>query len=369
MPDEATPTAVTPDAEVTPASNPAPAPAAETPQPPATTKALTLEEAMEAVDFGKMTDAQISAFESGDFSSLGLPGPSAPAAPASEDEPPATPRKAALAAATPEQLREAGESIPNRVSIASLAAEDRARTVRALELIRGGKSAAQAFAETFGITTAPAQDATETPAAPAMQPVPEVPNEVADLEGQLAVLQSKYQQAKAAYDPAATDFLEQIQDVKFDLREAKNRVASVAAQFETEQTRSHQRVLDQYSDLITSNPQFLPLCDHEISLAQKQNDPILSQPDWPENIAKRVQSKYFQREAVKNAEPKNSEAQPIPPAPSNAVRLPGSPTGPGFAAGTLSPQVAQAEVDKLTPEQEEAFIKELDRITAPPRRA
>ena len=315
----------------------------------------SLDEALEGADLAQMTDAQIRDFESGDPERV----------------------EAALAAVQPnaEPRDGPGEEVsalaPARVSIKALKPEDRARTVQALDLIRAGKAPADAFAEVFG-SPGQAQDgdgfAQESTnghdegfdhsqtqmAAP----------QVAELEQHLTLLQHQYKQAKESYDPLATDLLEQMTDLKMDLREARREASVVSGHWQGQQAESHNRMMDQFSDLITDEDTgFVSCCDDEILLAEAKNDPILNHPDWPEKIGRRVIDKFFKGHAAQSPGHANGTSL-IPPAPRHSMRLPGSPVGPGFSAGALSPQTAMAEIDKLTPEQQDAFIHSLDRLTS-----
>jgi hypothetical protein len=314
----------------------------------------SLDEALEGADLTKMTDAQIRDFESGDPERV----------------------EAALAAQmTPRAPGDESAAAPARVSIKALKPEDRARTVQALDLIRAGRTPAEAFAEAFGIT---GQAQTQTheadgfaqegvadfyaaaDSAPGLADAPQV----AELEGHLAMLQQQYQEAKASYDPGATDLLEQLTDVKMDLREARHEASMVQNHWQGTQAESHTRAMDMFADLITDEAaEFVPHCDDEILLAEAKNDPILNHPDWPEKIGRRVIDKFFKGHAANSLGHARGASQ-IPPAPRHAVRLPGSPVGPGFSAGALSPQTAMAEIDKLTPEQQDAFIHSLDKLTS-----
>jgi len=167
-----------------------------------------------------------------------------------------------------------------------------------------------------------------------------------------------------AYDPGATDLLEQLTDVKMDLREARHEASMVHNHWQGTQAESHTRAMDMFADLITDGAaEFVPHCDDEILLAEAKNDPILNHPDWPEKIGRRVIDKFFKGHAANSLGHARGASQ-IPPAPRHSVRLPGSPVGPGFSAGALSPQTAMAEIDKLTPEQQDAFIHSLDKLTS-----
>lgn len=311
----------------------------------------SLDEALQGADLSKMTDAQIKDFESGDPERV----------------------EAALVAVQPQEEPRsgAGEEVsafaPARVSIKALKPEDRARTVQALDLIRAGSTPADAFAEAFGIAAQAqagngfAQD--EAPGFDESQAQMAAP-QVAELEQHLTLLQHQYKQAKESYDPAATDLLEQMTDLKMDLREARRQAAVMSDHWQGRQAESHNRMMDQFSDLITDEDTgFVSYCDDEILLAEAKSDPILNHPDWPEKIGRRVIDKFFKGHAA-NSPGHAKGTSLIPPAPRHSMRLPGSPVGPGFSAGALSPQTAMAEIDKLTPEQQDAFIHSLDRLTS-----
>lgn len=293
-------------------------------------------EVLESADITKMSDAQIADFESGDPERV----------------------HAAL-------TKKHGEDGPSRVSIKALKPEDRARTVQALDLIRAGTAPADAFAEVFGISALPpaVAAAVSEPVHEEAEAEADVP-QVADLENHLAYLKQQYRAAKESYDPAATDLLEEMTDVKMELREARREQAAVNQSWMSDQAESHARAMEQYGHMITDpNSNFLPFCDDEIVLAEARNDPILNQPDWPEKIGQRVMDKFFRGQAAYSPNLMRGLSQ-IPPVPRQSVRLPGSPVGPGFSAGSLSPQTALAELDKLTPEQQDAFIQSLDHLTS-----
>ncbi len=315
----------------------------------------SLDAALEGADLAQMPDAQIRDFESGDPERV----------------------EAALAAVQPnaEQRAGAGEDAnalaPARVSIKALKPEDRARTVQALDMIRAGKSPADAFAEVFGITGQAhggdgftQEDASGYDEAFDYSQSQMAAPEVAELEQHLTLLQHQYKQAKESYDPMATDLLEQMTDLKMDLRDARREASAVSNQWLGQQSDSHNRMMDQFSDLITDeNTGFVSCCDDEVLLAEAKNDPILNHPDWPEKIGRRVIDKFFKGHAAQSPGHARGTSL-IPPAPRHSMRLPGSPVGPGFSAGALSPQTAMAEIDKLTPEQQDAFIHSLDRLTS-----
>ncbi len=310
----------------------------------------SLDEALEGADLAQMTDAQVRDFESGD------------------------PERVEAALAAQMKPRGAGEDsalAPARVSIKALKPEDRARTVQALDLIRAGSTPAEAFAEAFGITGQgqaaegyAQEDGAYYDEAPDYSQMQEAVPQVADLEQHLSLLQQQYQQAKESYDPVASDIMEQMTDVKMDLRDARREEAVVNNHWQGQQAESHTRAMDMFSDLITDEgSEFVPHCDDEILLAEAKNDPILNYPDWPEKIGRRVIDKFFKGHAAQSPGHARGSSV-IPPAPRHSLRLPGSPVGPGFSAGALSPQTAMAEIDKLTPEQQDAFIHSLDKLTS-----
>ncbi|WP_395746562.1 hypothetical protein [Prosthecobacter sp.] len=331
----------------------------------------SLVEVLGDADLTGMTDAQMADFESGDAE-----------------------RVAAALMAMHSQHAEAGEfegepgtdagadegaafmGGPARVSIKALKPEDRARTVQALDMIRAGCTPAEAFAEVFGITGGAAEDEGMyveegeddyygEPEAPELEMMSaSAAPQVAELEQQLTALQQQYRTAKHTYDPAATDLLEQMTDVKLDLREARREAEAVNREWLGAQEESLARTTEMYGELMADEESgFVPCCEDEILLAEAKHDPILNYPDWPEKIGRRVIDKFFNGHAAQSPGHARGWSQ-IPPAPRHAVRLPGSPVGPGFSAGALSPQTAMAEIEKLTPEQQDAFIQSLDKLTA-----
>lgn len=342
----------------TPANdNPNPAKAGETPKEP------TLEEAMAQVDLGALTDKQLADLESGDpakvRSALGL-----------KDAPPASPD----APDAPTAPAAAGDGVPHRVSVKALPEAARVKLVKAIDLVRAGKTPEEAMAEMFGITQPAATPAAkadpepgqepETPAAPA---APAVPDMVKSIQDKIEAKKAEIKAVKAEYGDT-DELLLELGELNADLREAKREAekqAAVEADFNAKQAASHARAMDKYSELITEGPEFLEYCDAEIVLAERRNDPMLNSPDWPEKIGQRVADKYFKgRVAQSSPSGEGKSTSQIPPAPKNSVRLPGSPVGPGFASGSLSPDTAAAEIEKLTPEQQDALLLELDKQTS-----
>ncbi len=189
---------------------------------------------------------------------------------------------------------------------------------------------------------------------------------VVELEARLAGMKGEYDRAKAEYDPRAQDLLEEMMDVKLDLREAQRARAGLLQ----EQRASHVRAMEAHADLMAdAESPFLDLCEMTISLAQRNNDPILTEPDWPERIAKQVRGKFFKGAAARSAALVGSRPQiPVPPAPQARVRLPGSPVGGGFAPGSITPETALAEFDQLTPEEQETALAQIARAADGRRR-
>lgn len=353
---------------IAPAAAPSPSPSAPAaaeaapivaPVPnPAETAAPTEAEALASFDITKYTDTQVAELESGDperiAKVLGSTAQTADAKPAAEAKP--NPE-------TPPEHADNGET-KARISIKSLKPEDRAKMVQAMEAVRGGKSPAEALADAFGISTAaPAAPADEsTPATPPAAEVVAPHPKVAAIEAQVAAKQAELAKAKLTFDPAKDDLLEELQDLKLDLRDAR-REAAIEAQkqaahaeyattWEAAQAESHARSMSKFSDLITDpeangDDGFLTRCNYEIYLAEQRKDPILAQADWPEKIGQKVFDKFFKGKAANSADPDANESPSVPPAPKQTVRLPGSPAGIGTAAGGLSLEAAEAEFAKL----------------------
>jgi len=75
---------------------------------------------------------------------------------------------------------------------------------------------------------------------------------------------------------------------------AEESVNPEVQKWEEAQAASHARAMVQFSALIKDDKSgFLQRCDDEIAAAQKNNDPIVTQPDWPEKIGQRVFDKFF----------------------------------------------------------------------------
>jgi hypothetical protein len=359
--------AAAPETKGAPSTPPNPAPAPSDAPAAKLNDQPSLEDAMKQVNLDNLNEGQIADLESGDperiAKALGVEAPKKDALSENNGNEPSPANN--------------GDEAPERISIKALPASERAKLVKALTAVRSGKAAPDAFAEafgTFGTPQAPATLAakpegdkpTDQPPAPEVKSAPKV----AELETRLAELKADYDKKKAEYDPTAQDILEQMQDLKLDLRDAKREAEQDAREelaWMNAQKASHERAMSQFADLITESPDFLDYCEAEIVLAERKNDPVMAKPDWPENIAKRVSEKYFNGKAANSSAPAKDEPHnPIPPAPNQRVRIPGSPVGPAFAPGSLTVETAQAEFDKLTTEQQEATLAEIVKRTSKP---
>lgn len=333
---------------------------------------------MDAISLDSVTEAQLADIESGDpvrmAAALGLEAPKKQQDAATPAGNP-TPATVKPNESAPGGNGEEDGSGLNRVSIKALPPAARLKLVEAISRAREGGDFEAILRDSFGVqpaAAAPAQPASQQePASPAAQPAAIQAPEVVALETKLAGLKTKYDAAKATYDPAANDLLEEMMEVKLDLRDAKREAARESAEhavFMTQQKESYERVQEQYADLMTDpDSHFMRACDAMISLAERNKDPLLTQPDWPEKIAKQVKELFFKTPAAQSAAPGDKPQTTIPPAPKSQVRLPGSPVGPAFAPGSITPETALAEFDKLTPEQQEATLTEIAKVTSQKR--
>ncbi len=313
----------------------------------------TLDHALEAVDLDGLTADQVAELESGDADRMAavLQVKEAPAGRGTGD----------------------GSGL-NRVSIKALPPAARLKLVEAISRVRDGGDFEAALREAFPPAQQEEADAEAWQARdaahqelPASAPATRG-HAVAEVEGRLEGLRLAYEQAKAEYDPRSNDLLEQMMDLKLDLREARQAEAGHAR----DQRASYERAMQQHADIIhAAESPFMDLCDMMISLAERNNDRILTLPDWPEQIAKQVRSRFFRGTAAGSAAPWGGLTQmqaPVPPAPQNRVRLPGSPAGNGVAAGSVTPETALAEFDRLTAEEQEATLAEIARAADGRRR-
>lgn len=357
QPQTATPI-TTPDATQTPSTPPpsdttpaTPPVAAPEKKPDAETSQPTVDELLASVDITKMSDAQLSDIDSGDparirAAVLAASGvKEAPAPPKPTEQPPETPQ---------------GDDL-KRISLKAIKSpEERAAVAQAVQLVREGKheTFAAALAEVFKLNKA---DATATPPAnpdapPASTP-PAVDTQIQEIETKIATLTAERKAARESFDYDKSEELgDQIADLKLDLRDAKREAASKAEaakgdeakqqQWEADEAASRDRALTKYGEKMTDpDSAFADYIEVEIALAERKNDHILSQPDWPEKIADRVNAKYFN-----GKEAAHSTSQPpsqIPPAPPPGVRLPGSPVGNGAQTVALTAAAAAAELAKM----------------------
>lgn len=338
--------------ETTPAIEAAPAaPAVET-APVTTTPAAAPSEAdvsaaMEAM--GELTSAQLDAMGSGDFSGITL---------TPKDDKPTESKPAESAPAAP-TAPSAAEKV-HRLSLGGLKPESRAKMVEFKSLVTGGMDEAEAAAKVFGVAAAPAVTTApaEAEGAPPKDEPAAPPPALQELQDKVAAKQAEIKAIRDEFGDA-TELIEQLQDLKLDLRDAQREHQSssaAAAAMQTQVNASLQRVMAEFSEL-WSDPKanFESLCDDEFVLAQHKNDPVLAQPDWPEQIAKKVKEKFFKRYDVDNAGDNEDDPQ-IPPLPDQKVRLPGSLTGQTSVPGSFTEGGILAAFDSLTREQQDAVL-------------
>lgn len=194
---------------------------------------------------------------------------------------------------------------------------------------------------------------------------------VAAIEAQISQLNALGAQARTNYDyDKSQDIIDRIADLRVELREARQQAgarAGVVAEFEAGERSARQRVTARYGELMSDpDSDFNALLDIEISLAERKNDPILSSPDWPENIANRVYDRHRDRlGAGSQADPhhrsRGAAHEPhIPPPPRLGIRVPGSPVGGSAHSTALTPAAALAELDRLSPAEQEKLMVLLD---------
>lgn len=345
---------------------------------------------------GQLTEAQLSALESGSADRIAEAFkdrlPAAPESPQAETQPEESAQTQEAQpdptgeqqTQEPEQPQTTAQDRPQpqpmleRISVRTIPEAQREPLIKLTNLMRQGKTMEQAIAEVMGFTAAPTQaPAVEQPATQPQQPAPapaattQTAPQVQELETQLATLQAQYKRAKESFDPAATDILEQMTDIKMDLRDARREAQAEQERMQTFQQQEQQsinRVYETYDEYF-KDPKFEERIGDEKLLASAKNDPVMMKPDWAEKIAQRVIEKFYPKAGVQNpAAVTTAQTTTIPAAPKNTVRLPGSPVGAGHTAGALSPQTALAEMETLSPDMAEAVMLALAQTVDKPQR-
>lgn len=357
MPDDATPI---PAAPAPPSPNPAPAP---DPKPAAPSEA----DVTAAIDsLGELTAAQLDAIEKGDFTSLIGTDPK----PDGDKKPDPKPETKPEGEKTPEgdkptEKKGGNPADIHRISLGGMAPESRAKLVQFTTLVKSGMSEAEASAQVYGATkAAEAPKEGDKTVEKAPDAAPEVPESIKSIESAIEAKKAEIAKVKEAYGDS-TDLLEELQDLKLDLREAKReheRASATQASFQADVQKSLEKVMSEHADLWTdvkpgqTMSEFESYCEDEYLLATAKNDPVMQRPDWPENIAKRVMDKFFKGRGANSADPGDDDP-PIPPLPKQAVRLPGSLTGNPDAPGVFTPGNIEAQFDTLSEEQQLEVLK------------
>lgn len=192
-----------------------------------------------------------------------------------------------------------------------------------------------------------------------------MPESIQSIQTAIEAKRAEIAKVKAEYGDT-TELTEALQDLKLDLREAQRtheRESASAATFQAEVGKSLQKVMADHSDLWTDvkpgkkKSDFESYCDVELVLAEQENDPVLSRPDWPEHIATRVLEKFFKGRGANSAD---SEDDPqIPPLPKQSVRLPGSLTGTTAVPGALTEGGIMAAFESLSSADKDALLDAL----------
>ena len=316
---------------------------------------MTADEVLQSIKFSDLTPEQIDAIESGNGTRIleALRSPDQPGKPS--ETPPAAAPAAPPALETP-------ESKLDRMSLKALKdRSDREKLVQLVQGIKDGKYASlEAAAQAMFGSAPPAAPVAGDPGTPAAAPAAaEAPVFVDDaltvLESSIEELNVELQEAKRLYDyDKQGEIVGKMADLKVELalakRDSEARKASFDA-FVAAETESRQNVLSRYGELLTDpESQFSAFVDAEIVIAERKNDPILSEPDWPEKIAEKVfQRLYPQTPGSAQLPPPVVPAQ-IPPAPPG-LRFPGSPVAGAAAPVALSVNDALEQMDKMSPEE------------------
>ena len=347
--------------DVTPASSPVADSPNPAPTPPAASAPSEADVTVALDSLGELSAEQMMAIEAGDFSSL------APAeTPKTDPKPEPEPKPEGEKPTEGDKPKNDPANI-HRLSLGGMPPEARAKLVQFTTLVKGGMSEAEASAQVYG---APAAKTSDTPGdksadrEPEVPAAPEVPESVQRLQDAIKSKQDEIARVREAYGDT-TGLLDELQDLKLDLRDAKREHASVAAtqvSFQADVKKSLDKVMADHSDLWTDvkpgqeKSSFESFCDDEFFLAERKNDPVLSRPDWPEHIAKRVLEKFFNGRGANSADQEGDTPQ-IPPLPNQSVRLPGSLTGNPDAPGVFTPGNIEAQFDTLTDDQQLEVLK------------
>lgn len=259
---------------------------------------------------------------------------------------------------------------PRRISLGGVPDADRRAMADAIDGLRSGKYASlqAAIAAELGL---PSADAKATPPAQAeiehVPAVPDVSDDITRINAEIAELETKQQAFKDEYDYEEADkigaeILTRTKSlVKLEAKAEAMQEAQQSAWAQAEES-SRSRSISAYPDLANPDSDFSQDVEDEIILAEAKKDNILQQPDWPEQIAKRVAQKRNGR-GENIATPQPNTQPTIPPAPRQGIRLPGSPVGGGSQTTAFSPAQAADALGDLTPEQQLSLLAAIERRT------
>ena len=239
----------------------------------------------------------------------------------------------------------------NRISLRGLSTKDQRSVANAVQAVKEGKFGSLDEALIELAKTAPAVEATETPAT---SPQVEVSPRITEIEQKIADAKAKQQEAVDSFNTAEVLKLsDEITDLKLELRDEKEKDKQAQSANQSWASQELQHIASVEGQL--ADPVFAQEFADARILAEHKKDPIFDSPDWSVKLAERVKAKLTGAAPARPGQPAVQTPFPTPPA--REVQVRGAletPSGQGVPS--MSVNEALAEMDNMSEEQIDATL-------------
>lgn len=262
-----------------------------------------------------------------------------------------------------------------RMNIGGLPEEDVNVMFQARDMVSTGKakSVADAILELTGSKPQPAQPADKDGDTPPVSPAAtenEVPTSAAAIKAKIEDLKRQREEARTVlFDFQQADNLsDQIAQSLLDLRDAERE----GQQSQTAQADWNKEQLEHINEVTRANPdlqdegsELFQEFSAQRAIAETQNDPVFSRPDWSRVLLERAQNRLARLTGqAAPAAPKSPDIQTIPPARQQpAPSKPSRPVGSFAGQGADGPPPSKAELETL---MDQADTETLERALSAP---
>ncbi len=244
------------------------------------------------------------------------------------------------------------ERVGERVFMRGLSAKDRSLVISIVDSVKAGKYASFAEAQA---ALAPNLGAKAEQALATEPEAPEVPAEIAALEKRIEQIRADKKAATKSYDHERADELtDELVEARFKLLQAKQEHAQseiANRSFDQTQKANITLVETQYAKQL-ENPAFKRALRAAQIVAEEDGDPVMQSPDWPIELAKRIEDEF-----------KSFAPAKFPTAPTPVKNVRGLTETPGNqGTSMITKEQALASIDNMSDEEAAAVLAQMKRI-------